>query len=155
MTPDEKKLAEKGKRLWKNYRWTLAMRDALLKEQDGKCAICGRPENPDAPLNVDHFHFKVNAKRSDTPSRPDLKWWAVTYLGPIIISQFGTTKTEAIAKVREIALPLSVRGLLCPGRYTGCNRLLGRVDKPQWLRASANYLDNPPARKIIDKSTVI
>jgi hypothetical protein len=46
-----------------------------------------------------------------------------------------------------------VRGLLCGGRYAGCNARLGRVDDVQWLRAAANYVETPPAQtlfKIID-----
>lgn len=42
----------------------------------------------------------------------------------------------------------TVRGLLCGGRWAGCNRKIGRIDKPDWLRLVLAYLDNPPAREI-------
>jgi hypothetical protein len=58
------------------------------------------------------------------------------------------TKDKAIADVKRQATPASIRGLLCPGRYTGCNRLMGRVDKPDWLRKVIHYLENPPADKV-------
>ena len=46
----------------------------------------------------------------------------------------------------------SVRGLLCGGKYWGCNRRLGRVEDPKWLRSAADYLEKPPARIILDKA---
>jgi hypothetical protein len=42
-----------------------------------------------------------------------------------------------------------VRGLLCGGRYAGCNAKLGHVDDVEWLKAAAAYLSAPPAQKII------
>ena len=62
---------------------------------------------------------------------------------------WGKTQKQAKALLMDAALPLSVRGLLCPGRYTGCNRLMGRVDKPALLRQFLNYLENPPAYAVI------
>jgi hypothetical protein len=41
-----------------------------------------------------------------------------------------------------------VRGLLCGGRYAGCNAKLGHVDNVEWLKAAAAYLSDPPAQKI-------
>ena len=41
-----------------------------------------------------------------------------------------------------------VRGLLCGGRYAGCNAKLGHVDNVEWLRAAANYVENPPAQRV-------
>lgn len=53
-------------------------------------------------------------------------------------------------KVRERRA--SVRGLLCGGRYAGCNRKLGRVDNVQWLKNMAEYLSNPPAQQVLRKN---
>lgn len=39
----------------------------------------------------------------------------------------------------------TVRGLLCGGRWAGCNRKLGRLDNAAWLRAALAYIENPPA----------
>lgn len=46
----------------------------------------------------------------------------------------------------------SVRGLLCGGRWVGCNRKLGKVDNEVWLRNALNYITNPPAQKVLKKS---
>jgi hypothetical protein len=60
----------------------------------------------------------------------------------------------AIQQARQVALPRSVRGLLCPGKFgrvghSSCNWLLGGIDHPAWLAKVLAYLKNPPARKII------
>lgn len=39
----------------------------------------------------------------------------------------------------------SVRGLLCGGRWAGCNRKLGRIDNARWLRRVLSYIESPPA----------
>lgn len=147
MTPQEK---AKDKRLWKNYRWTLAMYNALGELQNWKCAGCGR-EAKNACLNLDHEHFKIESFRiiTDYP-QPKMMWQAkAIFKDNRSFVAVGTTKTEAMVKVREIALPQSVRGLLCPGRYMGCNRKLGRIDDVNWLESMVRYLKNPPARKIV------
>jgi hypothetical protein len=148
VTPEEKKLRAKDQRLQKNYLITLETRNKIAAEQDYKCGICGRPENPDAPLNLDHKHFRVEAKRlaGPPPEFPEARWMAIVREFDLLA--YAKTKKAAIAEVRAAALPRSVRGLLCPGRYRGCNRRLGNVDDPQWLRAAADYLENPPARKV-------
>ena len=50
---------------------------------------------------------------------------------------------------RQIGKRGSVRGLLCGGRYQGCNRKLGKIDDAKWLRSAANYLEAPPARSVL------
>lgn len=161
-----KKLRERGKRLWKNYRWTNEMYDALLAEQGGVCAACGQPpKDGGMKLVVDHYHFKVRARRSLGPfngavgggiaslkqgweaSCPELSNW----------NWWGKTKEDAIRLAKDSLLPLSVRGLLCPGRHGkaghgSCNRLIGRIDNIEWLRKVIHYLENPPAKKILDKT---
>lgn len=151
MTPQEK---AKDKRLWKTYRWTLALYNALGDLQEWKCAGCGRMFK-DRQANLDHEHFKIDAHRiiSDYPD-PGVKWEALVIFSDGRIHRgWGPTKAKAIEKVRESALPASVRGLLCPGRHGKaghgcCNRLLGRVDCIWWLEAMVRYLKDPPARKI-------
>lgn len=46
----------------------------------------------------------------------------------------------------------SVRGLLCGGRWAGCNRKLGRIDNPEWLKSAAHYVEVPPAQNLLTKS---
>lgn len=43
----------------------------------------------------------------------------------------------------------AVRGLLCGGRWKGCNRKLGNMDQVPWLRKVLAYLENPPAQAFI------
>jgi hypothetical protein len=52
----------------------------------------------------------------------------------------------------ELEKKKQVRGLLCGGRWSGCNRKLGRLDKVVWLLAAAEYVENPPARKMFSES---
>lgn len=40
---------------------------------------------------------------------------------------------------------MQVRGLLCAGRWVGCNRLIGKIDSVEWLERVIAYLKNPPA----------
>lgn len=45
----------------------------------------------------------------------------------------------------------TVRGLLCGGRWKGCNRKLGHIDNITWLEKIIEYLKNPPARKLLSE----
>lgn len=45
----------------------------------------------------------------------------------------------------------TVRGLLCGGRWAGCNRKLGRLDNITWLQNALNYITNPPAKQLFEK----
>lgn len=148
MTDEEKKLRDREKRLLKNYGISLVQYAAILAAQDCKCGACGRPSSDfTIPLNVDHFHYKVTTTK--TPGVKPTVWFAATVINGLTIIRHGKTKTQAVESLHEAAKPQSVRGLLCPGRYTGCNRLMGRIDKPEWLRKVIQYLENPPARKVL------
>ena len=160
--PITKQEKDKAKRLWKAYRWTWAMYWALGVKQGWKCGICGRSAKNSAlngdgmldGLNLDHAHFRVVATRlgpADQLLRLNVRWKAETTVQGVNITRFAKTQKVAIEAVKNDALPLSVRGLLCPGRHGKaghgcCNRLLGRVDNVEWLEASAEYLKNPPAK---------
>jgi hypothetical protein len=145
MTPQEK---ARDKRLQKTYGWTLEMVNALSEAQGHRCAACGRFAK-EMPLNVDHVHFKVTAvmKIGEYPT-PQKYWLAQTTINGQMFAGTAKTKTEAIAIVKKAAMPYSVRGLLCAGRYAGCNRKLGRIDDPVWLRRCADYCDNWPSRAV-------
>lgn len=151
MTPKEK---AKDKRLQKKYGWTLERYNKLEEFQHGLCAICGRPLNGRG--NVDHFHFKITVGRLgelENRDYPNCKWRASTWIDDRFFQASATTKKEAIQDCKNLVLPHSVRGLLCPGRHGRagqgcCNRLLGRVDNPEWLEKARAYLLDPPARKI-------
>jgi hypothetical protein len=157
MTPQEK---SRDKRLQKTYGWTLEMVNALSEAQGHRCAACGRFAK-DMPLNVDHKHFKVTARRLTdegyalpSQSKPVKYWLAQTTINGQTFGGTAKTKTEAIAIVKKAAMPYSVRGLLCAGRYAGCNRKLGRIDDSQWLRRCADYVDNWPSRAVFPAKTV-
>lgn len=145
MTPKEK---ARDKRLRKTYGWTLEMVEALSEAQGHRCAACGR-EKKVMPLNVDHVHFKISASRciGEYPN-PQKFWTAMTVIKEQTFVATAKTKVEAMRLVRVAAMPYSVRGLLCAGRYAGCNRKLGRIDDPVWLRRCANYLDEWPSRQV-------
>ena len=142
-----KKRADRDKRYRAKYYVGVEFYDALLVAQDGKCGACGRPATDfTVSLNIDHFHFKVQYERI-----ADGNWYAWTEFDGKRFDAVQRTQKDAIALVKRRATPHSIRGLLCPGRYiTGCNRLMGRIDKPEWLRSVLHYLENPPAKKVID-----
>jgi hypothetical protein len=163
--PQNEQERAKAKRILKEYGWTWGMYWALGTKQGWKCAICGRIAKNSAlngqldGLNIDHTHFKVFARRLDPILEAPMmamnfRWWAHTYVNGHIIQKYAKTQKAAIASVKEDALPLSVRGLLCPGRHgkagSGCcNRLLGRVDNIEWLEQARNYLLDQPAKSVL------
>ena len=143
----------RDKRLQNTYGITLAQYNAILAAQGGKCAVCGRPATDfTVSLNVDHKHFKVIAALNKGGEHP-YKWEAHTGVGRGYVLCYGKTKDEAIKVCKKEAMPRSVRGLLCPGRYSGCNRLMGRIDKIDWLENVIAYLKDPPARKVLDSTS--
>jgi hypothetical protein len=139
-----KKDRARDKRLQKSYGWSLRRVKKLDKAQKHRCGICGRLPKK-APLNVDHKHFKVAVRR-----RSKKKGWIaqVKELNrPPFKAKF---KKDAIRLAKQDALPHAVRGLLCAGRYAGCNRLIGRIDNIPWLKKVIAYLENPPAKRIFN-----
>lgn len=49
----------------------------------------------------------------------------------------------------KLAKRQTVRGLLCGGRWSGCNRKLGKVDRLDWLKNAVRYIENPPAKEVL------
>ena len=155
-TNEEKKLRDRDKRLQSTYGITLEQYNKILEVQGGCCAACGRPSTDfTVSLNVDHEHFRVKVYRRDAGSlfEPDCKWQAHTRVQTKFIIRIARSKEQAIAECKKSAMPYSVRGLLCPGRHgpagTCCNRNIGRIDNPDWLRKVIVYLEDPPARKVL------
>lgn len=153
----EQRDRERDKRLRQTYGITLEQYNQILVAQDGKCAICGRPATDfSISLNVDHEHGKIRVRRVNSLNKdfmlfpPGIKWVASVELRGKCIINYDRTKKQAVVDLKKHILPLSVRGLLCPGRHgTGCNTKLGRADKIWFLEKALEYLKNPPARKII------
>lgn len=94
---------------------------ALYFFQKGLCAICKKP------LSVNSaFDF---GKESNETRRAEVDHKHVP------------KKVKPQPAKRDL-----VRGLLCGGRYAGCNAKLGHVDDIKWLQAAAAYLEDLPAQ---------
>lgn len=145
MQTDEQKAKARKYALWKKYRWTPEMYDALFELQGGVCYICKR-EPKNISLAVDHEHFKISTQKINK------NWHGMAVFNdksctPLIHNKI---KSKLIEQIKDVALPISVRGLLCTG-HRGCNKSLGRVDNIPFLRKAQEYLENPPAKEILDK----
>lgn len=147
----EQKERDRDKRYRKAYRIGLDTYNKIGESQHWRCGACGRHQSEfTVSLNVDHEHFKIMLEKK-TDLDGSKYWVASTYIRwrDAHLSQTGKTQKTAKENLKRYALPLSIRGLLCPGRYTGCNRLMGRIDHPEWLEKVLAYLKNPPARQIL------
>jgi hypothetical protein len=116
----------KDKSLRSNYGITLNEFLQMYEQQDHKCAICGK-----------ELSLVKNAKPG----------W---YKGDEIKGRIEVDHDHD-KKFNKIGKRFSVRGLLCGGRWAGCNRKLGRLDKIDWLQSALEYIINPPAHKIIER----
>ena len=94
----------------------------IYKIQNGKCGICSGPLA--LPLAFGVAGSKEYEKRTEIDHKHVPK------------------KVKPQPEKRDL-----VRGLLCGGRYAGCNAKLGHVDNVEWLRAAADYLSDPPAQR--------
>jgi hypothetical protein len=150
-----KKRRDRDKRYRKSFYVGIEFYDALLAEQDYKCGACGRPASDfTVSLNIDHEHFTIKHEQVTTPDliAINLRWRAYTFLKDgRTWESYAKTQKQARADLKAKVMPHSIRGLLCPGRYTGCNRLMGRIDKPNWLRKVLEYLENTPASRVQEK----
>jgi hypothetical protein len=130
-----------------HYGITVAERDAIMAEQNNRCSCCGRPFDETCRTEVDHEHYKVVSRRSENGQKG---WEARANLSYVILSwQWAKTKEQAIKLAKKAGLRRSVRGILCGGRYAGCNRRLGKIDRIPWLENVLIYLKAPPARIIL------
>ena len=131
----EKAERAKDKRLRKKFGITLDEFKRREIEQDFKCAICDGPLRAYGPPHVDHFHFKISlVAHYDDFLREEHGWDATAFdeLGQRKFWAYGVTQKSALASLKLLAMPWSVRGLLC----FKCNKCLGTIEK--MLGAAAN-----------------
>jgi hypothetical protein len=119
------RLCAKNAHLETKYGITLEEYEELFRFQNGKCAICGRL------LALNKFEGILQ-----DPT-----------LGRAEVDHKHYLKKDA----KKVDKKSTVRGILCGGRYAGCNAKLGHVDNVEWLRAAATYLENPPAQQLFQK----
>jgi hypothetical protein len=151
MTTDTTKERAKDLRLQREHGITLVEYKAMLKAQDNRCAVCGRPQETfKQSLSVDHDHgfdqMNVGAFK-----RADGDWFAQAIIRPgFAVMGSGKTKSDAIASVRRQLKYHSVRGALC----NFCNRGLRFYnDDPSRLFNAAEYLQQFQGRTPIQRTT--
>lgn len=118
------RMCAKGTQIFSKYGITIEEYEALYIFQKGKCAICGRK--------------LALLKTTDK----------LCIEGRTEIDHKHYLKKDA----KKINKKSTVRGLLCGGRWAGCNHKLGKVDNAEWLRAAAEYVSNPPAQQMFQES---
>jgi len=118
----------KERQLKFTYGITLAEYEALFAFQEGKCAICSKPL----------LMFKVPTPVKVAGGRAE-------------VDHKHLTKKEINRMKSYVPDKSLVRGLLCGGRWAGCNHKLGRVDDVDWLRNALSYVENPPAQQFFKK----
>lgn len=144
-TASDKKERDRDKYYRKHYNVGYDFYQRLGEIQGWKCGACGRHQSEfTVPLQLDHEHFKI----SITGRRG--RWHGLASFKDGSSTPTFTADTQKMLReiIKRAALPLSIRGLLCPGRYAGCNRLMGRVDDVKRLEGFLAYLKNPPAKRL-------
>ncbi len=105
----EGKAKQRAGHLKRKYGITIEQYDALLSEQGGACAICGRKPRPDISLHLDHDHqtgqvrgilcFRCNNALGDFDDDASLLQQAVAY----VLSYQATDEIVAArVRVREL-----------------------------------------------------
>jgi len=142
------------------YDISLYERNLILEEQGHKCACCGRAFDGTCRMEVDHQHVKVIVSRYEpngwygmiqgNPKEQGGKGWVASYEHNVVW-YFRKTKLKAIKAAKLASRRESIRGILCGGRYAGCNRKLGRIDTIPFIENTLAYLKNPPAQRVLDR----
>src|ERR1017187_53944 len=116
------KTCSKASSLMRTYGLTIDEYVAMWTYQGGKCGICHKP----IMISIGGKVYGAGGLRSEIDHRH------IT----------GKAKFEVPKKH-------TVRGLMCGGRYKGCNKRLGHVDDVSWLRGAERYVANPPAYHVL------
>lgn len=124
------KLCRIAQHLRRSYGMTIEDYVALWTYQGGKCAICGRALKLSEAFSI---LYEEAATRAEVDHR-------------------HVPKKDKVQPAKRTL----VRGLLCGGRYAGCNAKLGHVDDITWLRSAVAYLEALPAQRLfsfVDEAT--
>lgn len=126
---------ETNARLLRTYGISLDEYKEMLEQQNGGCAICGRPPG-DKRLHVDHDHRFDRVKLKSV--KTELGWKTTTPENFVPwVSAYGKTKSIALKTVRQQLRRLSIRGLL----DWKCNVAIQKFqDNPNKLEAAAVYI---------------
>jgi hypothetical protein len=121
------RLCVRGYNIKAKYGITVEDYEGLYKFQNGKCPICGR---------------KLALIKVPGDANTD---------GRTEVDHEHFTKKEIKKMKDSYNKKETVRGLLCGGRFSGCNHRLGRIDNVEWLTAALAYVSNPPAKQFFEK----
>ena len=100
---------------------------ALYELQKGRCAICNKPLSVNDALGFGRKTLDTRRAEVDHKHVPK--------------------KVKPQPPKRSL-----IRGLLCGGRYAGCNAKLGHVDNIVWLESAVSYLKDLPAQRLLKES---
>ena len=134
----------KDKRLWNAYGISLNDYNYLLDKNGGLCWICGKPPVTRG-LSVEHDHSYTKVKiQTHRPLKKGYTWRAEADYNGQHFCYDSLKRADAVRFVRDDLKRASVRGVAC----WFCNKGLHFYgDRPDLLRAAADYLENFKKKK--------
>ena len=136
----EKTERAKDKRLRKKFGITIEQFNQYRSDQCDRCKICGGSLFAYGPPHVDHYHFKVEIAGAKGEG------WTATVLdelGMPVVAVMASTQAGSVKEAKRLAMPWSVRGLLCFKCNKGLGviaRFFGAESNPDILLSIREYL---------------